>query len=215
MRFCHITGALAVAFVLSTIPAHATTVSVNVPIQDILAPVGAFLPTGQAFSISASGSANLAYGDGNYVVDPNGTILTLPTLFTPAYDSFSQRDCTFSVGGSCTVGNAEANYWQQTGSVALAGDKFGVLLAAFSNSNSATQYADISNFIVVGASGDFVSPGGYLYLAINDLNPDGGDKSGGYSVDVSAVPLPPALPLFGAAILGIGAYARRRNSKAA
>jgi len=57
------------------------------------------------------------------------------------------------------------------------------------------------------------SPG---YLTIADLNMTGNQNIGStlFSVNVSPVPLPTALPMFGAALIGLGAYGYRRVRKA-
>lgn len=58
------------------------------------------------------------------------------------------------------------------------------------------------------------SPGGtsYLLKVFSFLGTEGGDISGTFTL--SAVPIPPALILFGSALLGLGAFARRRRGQA-
>ncbi len=57
-----------------------------------------------------------------------------------------------------------------------------------------------------------VTAGEYYKIVVSAI---GAGATSSYTLNVSAVPLPAALPLFASALLGIGAVARRRARKAA
>lgn len=72
---------------------------------------------------------------------------------------------------------------------------------------SSTSFADYSTTFTGQGDGSIIFAGLTVGSASNDVN------IGVDAVSISAVPLPPALPMFGAALLGLGAVGFRQRRK--
>ncbi|MBN2132798.1 MAG: hypothetical protein JW741_25080 [Sedimentisphaerales bacterium] len=174
-------------------------------------PTGIYAAGGETYSITATGSVsvNLACFDGPYETDPDGTIVVAPDVGTGAYNFF-----TWSAG---TVGVAPVVGAQKTvlsgWAAHLVDAPYGALVGGFSLNPTPTGFGDFSDgFDLIGSSGQITAPlsGGYLFLAINDINNDW-DNAGAFQVSV--VPVPGSL-LLGALGLGVANWRLRRRKTA-
>lgn len=195
---------LCMAAILSPI---ASAAIVAVDSAQFFNPVGILAIGGQTFSITASGTAELAMFDGPYQTDPNGVITAAPVPGGGADNYFTlAADPT---GVHPAVGNTKSVL---IGSFAhLPGSPYGALVAGFSPSASPSGFGDFPDgFQFVGSSGSVVAPagGGYFFLGINDIN-NTSDNSGRYLANVTVVPEPTAGSLSLSAVLGLMALCRR------
>lgn len=134
---------------------------------------------GQIFSIEAMGKSGLA-DDGPYITNANGEITIAPPVGSGAYLWFT--DNASPIGLPPTVGMQKF----PIGGTQLDSAPFGALVAGFSSVRNPTSLADFpSGFQIIGASGIVTAPsfGGYLWLAVNDINNEA-DNSGYYLVGI-------------------------------
>ena len=135
--------------------------------------------------IDLSGTTGTITGTGVYTLNP--------VDFTAGLNAYSPWSGTTSISENVTIG-------AQTQKV--------VIPVSF--------HIDSQDTITLGASNLYHF--GAYDLATNalTLGPNGGGTmSGTLTANVSAVPVPAALPMFGAALIGLGGLARRRAKKAA
>jgi hypothetical protein len=161
---------------------------------------------GQVVQITATGEIDMAYDNGHYVTNPDGTILVAPTGPVPGggvypYMINESPDHLPPIEGSYV--NIAAFHGNDIGQ--LIGSPFGGLIAGFSSTLSPNSLSDFTDgFTFIGTSGSITAPVGapYLFLSINDTYRS--DNIGSYTATISSaqgVPAPSSLVL---AVLGIG-----------
>jgi hypothetical protein len=172
-------------FYVSAITCDAFTVNA----ADNFDPTGIFIPPGTNVAISASGQVNLALFDGPYITKADGTILVAPPPGSGAFIFFSGQN---PVGVPPQVGNKKNVSFNPEGFVELIGAPYGAVLAEFSASSNPTQASDFNSIILVAASGNLISPGGFLSLSVNDINRF--DNGGQFTAEVmTGIPEPTSL----------------------
>jgi hypothetical protein len=138
---------------------------------------------GERFTITAHGSVNLADRDGPCIVDADGTIKTAPAKGSGAYNFFI--NLAGPIGIPPVVGTQKLMISPYVTYVANA--PYGALVAGFSQKPNPALLTDFpAGFSRVGKSGTVVAPteGGYLFLAVNDL--DLTDNEGSFVADVTS-----------------------------
>jgi len=181
-------GAFIASLLLLTTSAHAAFV--NVDSSQTFNSTGIQVIAGQVYFVTATGSVNLATGDGPYITDPDGTILVAPNSSAGSYFFFTSM--TSPGGTPPAVGDRKYPllYPGQSATAAL-----GALVAGLSAIANPTGLSDFpSGFELIGSSGFFIAPsGGYLFFAVNDNAP--GDNLGTYSAEITLTPEPGTLSL--------------------
>jgi hypothetical protein len=138
---------------------------------------------GQVFTITATGTVNLADQDGPYVVDANGTIVTAPPAGSGAYNFFTNN--AGPVGVAPVVGAQKLMISPYVAYVA--NQAYGALVAGFSSTPNPSAISDFpSGFTLVGVASSITAPstGGYLFFASNDVNLT--DNTGSFTVSITA-----------------------------
>jgi hypothetical protein len=136
---------------------------------------------GQVFGIEAMGRVNVADQDGPYITNATGTITVAPPVGSGAYQYFT--DNASPIGLPPAVGMQKFPLGGSQLDVAA----FGALVAGFASIPNPTSLSDFpSGFQLIGTSGTATAPsfGGYLFLAVNDIN-NTGDNAGYYLVRIS------------------------------
>lgn len=173
-------------------------------------PTGILAIAGQTYSITATGTADLAAFDGPYVTDPDGTITTAPPPSANAYFFF--RDSTLPYGVAPAVGDKKLvpPGWPAQ----MPGAAYGALAVGFSPLAAPTGLGDFTQFLLAGTSASIVVPpgGGYMFLSVNDIN-NTADNSGGYWANVALVPEPQTWSLASAFGLGLAVMVRRLRAR--
>lgn len=152
-------------------------------------------------------------------MDANGTIDTAPVYGGQGYNFFLTQPTVGQpavAGGYKILGTSSTpgytGYNPYYGTATYSGGKYGQLYGLFSS----TDPGDLKSFtsgILLGTSGLYTAAdSGYLYLSINDWNRS--DNAGSYLVSISVVPLPAALPFFGAGLLAVAGLQRRKRKSA-
>jgi hypothetical protein len=147
-------------------------------------PTGIFATAGQPFTVSATGSVDLAIFDGPYDADADGTITVAFPPGSRAYNYFTYY--ADPIGVPPVVG---AQKFIISGGQ-LDGAAYGALVAGFSPIPDPTSLSDFPNgFELIGTLGVATAPsgGGYLFLAVNDIN-NTYDNSGAFTAEVSSAP---------------------------
>ncbi len=173
-----------------------TTVQANV----FFNPTGIYAAGGETYSITAIGTdtVNLSLFDGPYETDPDGTIVVAPAVGTGAYNYFT--------GGAGAIGVPPVVGAQKTilSGGHLVDAPYGALVSGFSLSPTPTGFGDFSDgFVLIGRAGQITAPlsGGYLFLAINDINNDR-DNAGAFQATIVPVPGAFLLGILGLAVAG-------------
>jgi Flp pilus assembly pilin Flp len=179
-NYAVIASAIALAVVSTT-----SAVMINVDSSQFFNQTGIQATGGEKFSITASGTVNIAEFDGPYDADPNGVITLAPPVGSGAYNFF-----TFNagpVGIPPAVGDTKSIL--PGFSAQLVGAPYAALVAGFSLSPSPTSFGDFPNgFQLVGSSAIITTPvgGGFLFLAVNDIN-NTTDNVGSFTAQVTQV----------------------------
>ncbi len=169
------------ALAVSAGAASAATINANSSTPKDL---GLFAP-GQ-YQLIGSGVVDLV-GDGSFRMNPDGTPVT--TVTTPGYGYFNpngsdQADGFYGPGGP------------------------GLLIGALIGTLSAAPVP--GDWFLIGYSAIVNLPaGGHIYALVNDTYYP--NDTGSFDVQVSAVPIPAALPLFASGLAAFGVFARRRK----
>lgn len=148
---------------------------------------------GGSVDLIGNGSFDVYPGNGLYV-DMCGTTSVCGSLTSKSAFAAGTYDVTIKLGGQIYGGGVP--------------DGVNVSFGSLSQNDvlPALQVQTFSGVATLASAG---------YLTISDLNLTGNQNIGStlFSVSVSPVPLPAALPLFGVAIAGLGVYGRRRARK--
>ncbi len=164
----------------SSFLAGQTTLTYDVQASQFAVATGILAAAGQGFTISASGTVNIADEDGPYITDADGTIVTAPPPGSGAYDYFTNQAAP--VGTPPSVGSMKFLIGH---SDHVVNGPYGALVAGFSPSPNATMDSDFpTGFTLVGTSGSVTAPagGGYLYFAANDWALT--DNAGSFTVNI-------------------------------
>ena len=154
---------------------------------------------GATYQITATGVVNLAVGQGDYDVDPNGIIVSPIATNSASYAFFSSF-------GNPVVGGFTTDPFSFSPDVSpVPGGRYGVLTGKWSTGGG---------WFVIGANEKVVVPtsGAKLLLSVNDSNYL--DNAGFFTVTITAVPEPATWALMLMGFGGLGAVLRSRRNGA-
>lgn len=186
------------------ITAHAVTVDVNASVNGFGAPVEVFLTAG-TYNVTpigiAQGGAYNSYiiWDTASCADPNGCTPTSPTTVTGWLNRYivtSPNLVSATVGGN---------------PVALMPDPSDPANDLYMASDDLYYPTELLALAAAVSSTFTVNSDGFVGFAISDSLTALTDNTGGMSLDVTPIPLPPAVWLFGAGLIGLAGIARRNT----
>ena len=141
-----------------------------------------------------------------YATDPTHT-----EAINDPHANATLQDYTYTLTGFNSPGSDATIKWASDNGAAffLNGNLLSTILAPSVNDQ---PFGSLTVFTILAS--DWLATGNLFEVVVRNLQYDAGPNPTGLLVDISTVPLPPALLLFGSALVGMNWLRRRRDSSA-